>query len=89
MARIGQNFDDYSGFQQIPGMPILLQQSVCTSFILPLARAEILHICWNHYICNLKTEKKISVIFNILTLLNEFLLQTLEVTQFCLLFFRV
>ena len=25
IARMGQNFDDYSGFQQIPGMPILLQ----------------------------------------------------------------
>ena len=25
---MGQNFDDYPGFQQIPGMPILLQQSV-------------------------------------------------------------
>ena len=25
---MGQNFDDYSGFQQIPGMPILLQHSV-------------------------------------------------------------
>ena len=23
---MGQNFDDYPGFQQIPGMPILLQQ---------------------------------------------------------------
>ena len=23
-----QNFEDYPGFQQIPGMPILLQQSV-------------------------------------------------------------
>ena len=28
IARMGQNFDDYPGFQQIPGMPILLQQSV-------------------------------------------------------------
>ena len=25
---MGQNFDDYPGFQKIPGMPILLQQSV-------------------------------------------------------------
>ena len=25
---MGQYFDDYPGFQQIPGMPILLQQSV-------------------------------------------------------------
>ena len=25
---MGQNFDDYPGFQQIPGMPILLQHSV-------------------------------------------------------------
>jgi hypothetical protein len=25
---MGQNFDDYPGFQQIPGIPILLQQSV-------------------------------------------------------------
>ncbi len=25
---MGQNFDDYSGFQQTPGMPILLQHSV-------------------------------------------------------------
>ena len=24
---MSQNFDDYPGFQQIPGMPILLQQS--------------------------------------------------------------
>ena len=28
LARLGQNFDDYPGFQQIPGIPILLQQSV-------------------------------------------------------------
>ena len=28
IARMGQNFDDYPGFQQIPGMPILLQHSV-------------------------------------------------------------
>jgi hypothetical protein len=28
IARIGQNIDDYPGFQQIPGMPILLQHSV-------------------------------------------------------------
>ena len=27
---MGQDFDDYSGFQQIPGMPILLQQSVAS-----------------------------------------------------------
>ena len=27
---MGENFDDYTGFQQIPGMPILLQQSVPT-----------------------------------------------------------
>ena len=26
---MGQNFDDYPGFQQTPGMPILLQHSVC------------------------------------------------------------
>ena len=26
---MGQNFDDYSDFQKIPGMPILLQHSVC------------------------------------------------------------
>ena len=25
---MGQNFDDYPGSQQIPGMPILLQQSI-------------------------------------------------------------
>ena len=25
---MGQNFDDYSDFQKIPGMPILLQHSV-------------------------------------------------------------
>jgi hypothetical protein len=25
---MGQNFDDYPGFQKIPSMPILLQQSV-------------------------------------------------------------
>jgi hypothetical protein len=25
---MGQNFDDYPGFQQTPGMPILLQHSV-------------------------------------------------------------
>ena len=25
---MGQNFDDYPGFQKIPGMPILLQHSV-------------------------------------------------------------
>ena len=25
---IGKNFNDYSGFQQIPGIPTLLQQSV-------------------------------------------------------------
>ena len=29
---MGQHFDDYSGFQQIPGMPILLQQSVSCKF---------------------------------------------------------
>ena len=28
IARIDQNFDDYPGFQQIPGMHILFQQSV-------------------------------------------------------------
>ena len=28
IARMGRNFDDYPGFQQIPGMPILLQQCV-------------------------------------------------------------
>ena len=28
IARTGQNFDDYPGFQQTPGMPILLQHSV-------------------------------------------------------------
>ena len=28
IARMGQNFDDYHDFQQTPGMPILLQQSV-------------------------------------------------------------
>ena len=28
IARMGRNFDDYPGFQQIPGMPIILQQSV-------------------------------------------------------------
>ena len=27
---MGQNFDDYSGFQQIPGISILLQHSVCS-----------------------------------------------------------
>jgi hypothetical protein len=27
IARMGQNFDDYPGFPQIPGMPILLQHS--------------------------------------------------------------
>ena len=26
---MGQNFDDYPDFQKIPGMPILLQHSVC------------------------------------------------------------
>jgi hypothetical protein len=26
---MGRNFDDYSDFQKIPGMPILLQHSVC------------------------------------------------------------
>jgi hypothetical protein len=26
---MGKNFDDYSDFQKIPGMPILLQHSVC------------------------------------------------------------
>ena len=30
MARMGQNFDAYSGYRQIPGMPILLQHSVST-----------------------------------------------------------
>ena len=30
IARMGQNFDDYPGFQQTPGMPILLQHSVYT-----------------------------------------------------------
>ena len=25
---MGQNFDDHPGFQQIPGIPIFLQQSV-------------------------------------------------------------
>ena len=30
IARMGQNFDDYPGFQQIPGMPILFQESVCS-----------------------------------------------------------
>ena len=33
IARMGY-FDDYSGFQQIPGMPILLQQSLHHSFLL-------------------------------------------------------
>ena len=28
IVRMGQNSDDYPGFQQIPDMPILLQQSV-------------------------------------------------------------
>jgi hypothetical protein len=28
---MGQNFDDYPVFQQIPGMPILLQQSVSST----------------------------------------------------------
>jgi hypothetical protein len=28
---MGQNFDDYPGFHQTPGMPILLQQSVQTT----------------------------------------------------------
>ena len=28
IAMMGQNFDDYPGFQQIPGIPIFLQQSV-------------------------------------------------------------
>ena len=28
---MGQNFDDYSDFQKIPGMPILLQHSVTVS----------------------------------------------------------
>jgi hypothetical protein len=26
---MGQNFDDYPDFQKIPGMPLLLQHSVC------------------------------------------------------------
>ena len=29
---MGQNFDDYPGFQQTPGMPILLQHSVKSYF---------------------------------------------------------
>ena len=32
IARMGQNFDDYSDFQKIPGMPILLQHSVLTIY---------------------------------------------------------
>ena len=43
LTKDSMDFDDYPGFQQIPSMPILLQQSVCTSFILPIARAEVLH----------------------------------------------
>ena len=27
IARMGQNFDDYPGFQKIPGMPIRLKHS--------------------------------------------------------------
>jgi hypothetical protein len=30
---MGQNFDDYPGFQKIPAMPILLQQSVFWPFL--------------------------------------------------------
>ena len=33
IAKMGWNFDDYSGFQQIPGMPILLQHSVCAASV--------------------------------------------------------
>ena len=29
IARMGQNFDDFSGFQQIPGMPILTFATEC------------------------------------------------------------
>ena len=31
---MGQNFDDYPGFQQIPGMPIFLQHSVDQAVLL-------------------------------------------------------
>ena len=30
---MGQNFDDHSDFQKIPGMPILLQHSVSCSML--------------------------------------------------------
>ena len=44
IARMGQNFDDYPVFQQIPGMPILLQQSlVATNGVKNMTVIKILH----------------------------------------------
>ena len=37
---MGQNFDDYSDYQQIPGMPILLQHSVLTQSQMDLEKTK-------------------------------------------------
>ena len=41
---MGRNFHDYPGFQPIPGMPILLQQSVHTRYVVNGSLNELLVI---------------------------------------------
>ena len=45
---MGQNFDDYPGFQKIPGMPILLQHSVG---VIKSKIYELIKILGNGFFC--------------------------------------
>ena len=54
IARMGRHFDDYPGFQQIPGILILLQQSVTMQFyICNLFYDSFLHGSCHFFICHI------------------------------------
>ena len=42
---MSRNFDDYPGFQQIPGMQIILQQSVCNYLLLLVTYLCAFQVC--------------------------------------------